>query len=237
MKKMKIAILLLALALLLCACNPIEPEATESTDIECGTSESDECSSSFIFEGIQFDKPVIYLYPEEETEISVTLRYEGELVCTYPEYENGWRVLAKPDGALTNLADGMEYSYLFWEGVCDFTPDLSHGYCIAGKDTASFLRETLSKMGLSAREINDFIVYWLPQMQKNPYNLITFQTEIYTDIAALEIIPAPDSILRVFMAYVPLEAPVDIEAPEILPFERNGFTVVEWGGTVVEENS
>ena len=32
------------------------------------------------------------------------------------------------------------------------------------------------------------------------------------------------------MAWMPLEEPMEIDAPEIKPFERNGFTVVEWGG-------
>ena len=46
-------------------------------------------------------KPVIYLYPEEKTDISVTLAYDGTLTCTYPNYKTGWHVSAKPDGTLT----------------------------------------------------------------------------------------------------------------------------------------
>ena len=47
-------------------------------------------------------KPVIYLYPEEETDVSVTLAYDGTLTCTYPNYKTGWHVSAKPDGTLTD---------------------------------------------------------------------------------------------------------------------------------------
>ena len=47
-------------------------------------------------------KPVIYLYPEQEQEVSVRLDYDGELTCTYPEYNDGWTVTAKPDGRLTD---------------------------------------------------------------------------------------------------------------------------------------
>ena len=43
-------------------------------------------------------KPVIYLYPEQEQEVSVRLEYDGELTCTYPEYNDGWTVTAEPDG-------------------------------------------------------------------------------------------------------------------------------------------
>ena len=35
-------------------------------------------------------KPVIYLYPEQETTVSVSLDYAGTLTATYPAYENGW---------------------------------------------------------------------------------------------------------------------------------------------------
>ena len=59
-------------------------------------------------------KPVIYLYPEQETTVSVSLDYAGTLTATYPAYENGWTVTAEPDGTLYD-ENGDEYSYLFWE--------------------------------------------------------------------------------------------------------------------------
>lgn len=179
------------------------------------------------------DKPVIYLYPEEEMEVSVKLDYNGELMFTYPKYNDGWTVTAMPDGTLIDK-DGNEYSYLFWDGVCDVEYDLSKGYVIKGEDTADFLRDTLAKMGLTPREYNEFIVYWLPQMESNPYNLITFQTDAYTDNAVLDIDPTPDSMLRVFMVFKALDKPIEIEEPEIVPFERRGFCVVEWGGSEIK---
>ena len=57
-------------------------------------------------------KPVIYLYPEEVTEVLAQLDYNGELTVTYPAYEDGWAVTAHPDGTLVD-AEGKEYSYLF----------------------------------------------------------------------------------------------------------------------------
>ena len=177
-------------------------------------------------------KPVIYLYPEEKTEVHVTLDYNGELIVTYPEYADGWQVTAYPDGTLYDL-DGNEYSYLFWEGISDTEYDFSEGFCVAGEDTADFLRETLADIGLTPKEYNEFIVYWLPQMQSNPYNLISFQSERYTDVARLDIAPEPDSLLRVFMAWQPLDKPLEITPQTFVPFVREGFTVVEWGGTKV----
>ena len=198
--------------------------------------ECEECTEDTEWlENATVAKPVIYLYPEEETEVAVKLHYEGELTVTYPAYGDGWEVIAKPDGTLIDKESGLEYSYLFWEGECTPCYDMNCGYVVKGEDTAAFLQETLSKMGLTPREYNEFIVYWLPHMQGNAYNLITFQQKAYTDTAQLEILPKPDSVLRVFMVYKPLEAPVQIEAPEIKPFERTGFAVVEWGGTALAD--
>ena len=178
-------------------------------------------------------KPVIYLYPEQETTVSVSLDYAGTLTATYPAYENGWTVTAEPDSTLYD-ENGDEYSYLFWEGENNTDYDFSTGFCVAGADTADFLREKLAEIGLTPREYNEFIVYWLPKMQDNPYNLISFQSEAYTDAAKLDIDPTPDSVLRVFMAWKPLGRPQNIEPQTFTPFARDGFTVVEWGGCEVK---
>ena len=178
-------------------------------------------------------KPVIYLYPEQETTVSVSLDYAGTLTATYPTYENGWTVTAEPDGTLYD-ENGDEYSYLFWEGEDKTDYDFSKGFCVAGADTADFLREKLAEIGLTPREYNEFIVYWLPKMQDNPYNLIAFQSEAYTETAKLDIDPTPDSLLRVFMAWKPLNKAQNIEPQTFAPFTRDGFTVVEWGGCAVQ---
>ena len=178
-------------------------------------------------------KPVIYLYPTEKTQVSVSLEFDGRLTCTYPEYDDGWNVTAYPDGTLINQADGKEYSYLYWEGITDAQYDLSKGFVVKGEDTADFLQDKLSEIGLTPTEYNEFIVYWLPLMQDNTYNLITFQGEEYTDTAVLHISPEPDSMLRVFMAYKPLTQYQEIEEQVFPSFERKGFVVVEWGGCCV----
>ena len=178
-------------------------------------------------------KPVLYLYPEKETAVTVTLDYAGELTCTYPAYNNGWTITAQPDGTLTDSA-GQTYNYLYWEGLDHTEYDFSQGFCLAGRDTSAFLENALSQLGLTRREANEFIVYWLPQMQENPYNLIAFQSDAYTQAAQLAIDPAPDTLLRVFMAWKPLDAAVDIPAQALAAPERTGFTAVEWGGCQVK---
>ncbi|MFR9145300.1 MAG: hypothetical protein ACLVJ4_01585 [Mediterraneibacter sp.] len=164
-------------------------------------------------------KPVIYLYPEQEQEVSVRLEYDGELTCTYPEYKEGWTVTAEPDGRLTDRT-GTEYNYLYWEGTSDWEYDFSEGFCVAGKDSAEFLEGALAELGLTRREAN-------------AYNLISFQAEAYTEHAGLVIEPEPDTVIRVFMAYQPADSRQEIPEQELDAPERTGFTVVEWGGCEV----
>ena len=92
------------------------------------------------------------------------------------------------------------------------------------------MESSLEKLGLTRREANEFIVYWLPRMQSNPFNLISFQFEHYTDHAKLTITPQPDSLLRVFMAWRPLTEAVEIPEQDLPSFQRKGFAAVEWGG-------
>jgi hypothetical protein len=180
------------------------------------------------------EKPVLYLYPEEAMAVRVTLDYHGTLTCTYPAYRDGWLVTAFPDGTLVNKADGRLYSYLYWEGLASETYDFSSGFVVKGEDTAAFLQEKLAYLGLTPREYNEFIVYWLPAMQDNPYNLIAFQDEAYTRLAVLEITPRPDSLIRVFMAFKPLQKAVAIRGQILVPGVRKGFAAVEWGGSCVK---
>ena len=176
-------------------------------------------------------KPVIYLYPQEETEVSVKLDFNGRLTITDPEYGEGWTVTAKPDGTL--ICEGREYPYLFWEGKKNYELDTSSGFCVRGRDTAKFLAEKLAYLGLNESESREFMEFWLSAMTGNEYNIITFAGKDYTDNAKLDIAPSPDTLIRVFMTYTPSSCYVDIPEQTLEPApERDGFTVVEWGGCV-----
>ncbi len=182
-------------------------------------------------------KPVIYLYPQQTQEVNVQLDYAGELTVTDPKYDfaaKGWNVIANPDGKLTNLEDGKEYSYLFWEGVGGGRYVMpSTGYIVKGEDSAEFLQEILSKAGLKPVEYNEFIVFWYPQIKDYPYVQIAFAGQEYEDSAKLTINPKPDSVLRVFVYFKKLSREKEIE-PQVIPeFKREGFSVVEWGGTIL----
>ena len=190
-----------------------------------------------VYEPIPGAKPILYFYPDEPTQCSASLTLDGELTCTYPDYDKGWQnFTAYPDGTLV-FPDGKEYYALYWEGKLNGQLDLSQGWCVSGEDTAAFLEWALAQQGLTSREANEFIIYWLPHMQNNPYNVISFLTTAYEDYAKLDITPKPDSMLRVFMTYYPSDSKVDVEPQTFEPFERKGFTVVEWGATEINKKN
>ena len=179
-------------------------------------------------------KPVIYLYPEAQTEVNVRLELNGKVTYSYPEYSSlaGWNVTAEPDGQLTDK-DGNSYPYLFWEGDIAIRPDLSKGFCVKGEDTEEFLKDALHLLGLTDAETADFIDYWCPEMEQNNYNVITFQTTAYEDVSKLIVSPEPDTVIRVNMLWYTSDKPIAIEPQDLTslnPSERKGFTVVEWGG-------
>ena len=178
------------------------------------------------------EKPVIYLYSERPTEVTVKLDYDGTLTTAYPAYGDGWQVTVEPDGTLTDAA-GREYNYLYWEGVTAREYDFSRGFVVRGADTAPFLEDALARLGLTRREANEFIVYWLPRMEGNPWNLIAFPGADSPDGALLNVEPRPDTTIRVFMAWKSLDAPVELPPQELTAPDREGFTLVEWGGTEV----
>lgn len=183
-------------------------------------------------------KPNIYLYPEKKESIYVELELNGEIIADYPKYDEtikGWNVTAFPDGTIIDNTDQKEYSYLFWEWKAyDAQWNIDKWFIVKWSETRDFLQEILPKLGLSPKEYNEFVVYWYPLIQDNPYNLIHFSGKEYTDLAPLDTNPKYDSLLRVFMVVKPLETRINVEPQTFNDFDRTGFTVVEWGGTIIK---
>lgn len=179
-------------------------------------------------------KPVIYLYSTQETEVDLQVNFDGKFTFTYPAYNKGWSVTAKPDGSLINKADKTEHNYLFWEGERYPNIDIDkvkEGYMVEAKDVTKFLQSILPKLGLLPKEYNDFIVYWAPMMIENKWNLIHFVTgEEYDAISTNSVKPEPDTQIRVFMYYKALDNKKEITPQKIITPLRKGFTLVEWGG-------
>nr|WP_297766665.1 hypothetical protein [uncultured Butyrivibrio sp.] len=219
-----VGMILIALLMGLVGCTSA---GSNSTDRTVGTGGSPADSGDL--------KPVIYLYPlEDNTEISVRLDYDGNLVDLIPEFnaENTWNVTANRDGKIT--FEGQTYDYLFWEGDPNYSYDFYSGFCVKGEDTEKFLNEKLAILGLNDSERAEFIEFWLPMMEKNPYNMVSFQGSTYNRGAKLTVTPEPDTLIRVFMAWYPTDKYIKINPQYLETPLRGGFTVVEWGGNKVK---
>ncbi|MBN1523107.1 MAG: hypothetical protein JW904_01385 [Spirochaetales bacterium] len=176
-------------------------------------------------------KPVIYLYPEKKMKVDVTVAPKQGISVSDPAYNNGWSVIANPDGMLTNIADSRVYPYLFWESPEDDPSHPDTGFVVKTSDLAGFFTEKLSYMGLNKQEIKDFNDFWLPILNKGNYYYIHFYSAQAIDEAApLTVTPKPDSVIRVYFDSTPLDAPIKIPAQTLEKGVRKGFTVIEWGG-------
>lgn len=185
---------------------------------------------------VTVDKPIIYLYPTKETNVTVKLLNSDKIICSYPKYIDGWNVLAKPNGDLIDLDNKRNLYSLYYESkiVKEFNIT-QEGFVIKGEDSAKFLEEKLKILGLNDREIEEFIIYWLPRLESNEYNYIRFASndEINSNMP-LDINPSPDSIVRVLMAFKGLENYIEVKEQKLTTPIRNGFVVVEWAGTEIK---
>jgi hypothetical protein len=177
-----------------------------------------------------FGKPVIYLYPQAQMHVQVKLNNVQNLTLTYPKYINGWNVIANPSGNLVDTNTGRNLYCLYWEGSDNSKIDWAEGFVIPGKDTISFLEDKLAILGLSEREANEFIIYWLPKMENNKYNYIRFRTsDEINNYMKLDISPKPDSVIRVVMDFKSLNKYLVVNQQKLTTPVRSGFVAVEWG--------
>ena len=181
-------------------------------------------------------KPIIYLYPEETTELSVTLGKPENITCSYPQYDkDGWQVIAEPNGNIIDKQTGRNLYSLYWEGINNNKVKFKEGFVVKAEDTIKFLEEKLAVLGLNEREAEEFIVYWLPKLQENRYNLIRFASiDEINESMPLNFSVQPDTVIRVLMQYKGLDKPIEIKEQKITAPERKGFVAVEWGGSEIE---
>ncbi len=175
-------------------------------------------------------KPVLYLYPEKETKVNITFEHPEYLKTTYPKFKNKWEVIASPNGDLKDK-DGKYYYALYWDEVRYHEVDFKEGFYVTKENAIEFLEEKLTTIGLNPKERNEFIMYWLPILEKNEKNLVYFElTKEREQYNKLNILPKPDSMLRVAIHIKKVDSKKDIKEQKLETFKRNGFVAVEWGG-------
>ena len=191
-------------------------------------------------------KPVLYLYPQEERHLTVTLDLEGSLDTVYPAPDSqqstergtqaSWMVTASPDGTLADQ-EGRTYPSLFWDGYAPL-PDPETGFVVAREDAVSFLEDKLARLGLNDREAADFITYWAPHIRAHDHTFVSFDASTYVQAASYRFADEagnqvePDTFIRVFMTIREARADTVVQPQSLTaPPTRTGFVAVEWGGT------
>ena len=187
-------------------------------------------------------KPVIYLYPTKKEKIIIEHKFKGKILSTYPKYKNKWEVIAYPNGKIFNINDNRFYNYLFWEGKIQFNSNhysYKDGYIVEKENIINFLQEKLEKIGLNNTEINDFITYWLPELNKKNYYFIHFRINDNIDNTSfLNVKPNPDTVIRIFMefkGYDNLRDVIYVNEQKLKNIPRKGFIIVEWGGAEIDK--
>lgn len=180
-----------------------------------------------VFAEAQMEKPNIYLYPETTVELDVSIDFPlgGFVTTSIPEYGSGWHVTVEPDGTI----DG-EYGHLFYESQNPDVFQYKNGWTVTNSALEKFFRENLVLYGFEGKEIEDFIEWWIPRLDGGCYDIYPQTASEIDLVAKLEISIIPDSLQRLSYAVRQTDSCFDhLSIPEIKPFERSGFSVLEWG--------
>ena len=204
-------------------------------------------------------KPVVYLYPDTPTKVSIKLATPVTFTKAIPSYNTakGWEVLAFPNGQIQNENNSTEncanvasgfgseyakkactdnlYPYIYWSGTSTAKqyPVLDKGWVVAKADLTSFLTQKLGYMGLNTNEIRDFTSYWIPTMEEKHsefYRISFLQNKELSALIPLNVNPTPKTSIRVFMDWAAVGGKTSIAPQELVSTKRDGFTLVEWGG-------
>jgi hypothetical protein len=178
-------------------------------------------------------KPVIYLYPEKETLVSV--KVGAEITQSDPPYGQGWQVLAQPSGELT--FQGQKFPYLFWDGLGKgaYPNRENTGTVIAQNKLIKTIKEQLKSQGINQRESEDFLEFWTDKLPQTPFVRLTWlNTGEMNQLAPLSISPKPQTLIRVFLEFEGLNEPKELIPQTFSSPQRKGFTLIEWGGLLIK---
>lgn len=180
-------------------------------------------------------KPIIYIYPEKEMDLTIRLKNKDLLTYTYPKYNNSWNIRVNTNGNIFDYNTNRNYYALYWEAIDNSKINTNEGFIVKGQNTIEFLEEKLEYIGLNEREINEFIIYWIDKLENNKYNYIRFRTtDEINEYMPLSISEKPDTLIRVIMDYMPLEKEINVKEQKLDKVVRKGYTIVEWGGRKID---
>ncbi len=174
--------------------------------------------------------PNIYLYPETTSTVDVVLNTDDITILeSTPPYGDGWSVSVDPDGW---IEDG-EYGFLYYDFLTSEHWQTDSAWVLDGAMLSEEIGDMLSLYGLTGREIADFLDFWLPRIPDGDY--ISFYPQPLSLMPDLYIEPAPEHVHRLLFTIRSTDRRPPTPSPATpAPFVRSGFTVIEWGGILVE---
>ncbi len=176
-------------------------------------------------------KPAIYLYPTKKQAVDVSLVIRGTITTSIPAYKNGWHVIVDTDGRIEG-----RYDYLFYENTLNKIVLPKEGWIKKGDELSPWFDVILPKLGLNAKETEQFKVYWLAELDKDSlYEIKLFSRSFLAENMTLSIDPKPDTLIRVIFNFKVIEEIYKIKSPTIITPKRSGFHVLEWGGIIEGE--
>lgn len=177
-------------------------------------------------------KPIVYFYPEKEMDLSVKYVNEDKLLTTYPKYNNGWNIHLNEDGTFVTDANNREYYALYFDELPNYKCSFEEGFYVNKDNAINFLEEKMDYIGYTNREVDEFMMYWLPILESNKHSLVYFeQTEERNEECPLIFSTNPDTLIRTIIHIKKVDGEVNIPEQQLKHYDRKGFVVTEWGGT------
>lgn len=179
-------------------------------------------------------KPNIYLYPEEEEDISVVFDSPELLLTVIPDYNNGWYPRVSKDGKM--IIDGYEYGYLFYESMTsDYNMQKVSGFVVPIENRKQFFTDVANYYGFNEVETYDFVTFWCSRLDSTKeYVMYPQLTDTIDVLMPVKINPNPQSIFRIWFLFYEKDGDIELIKPVKEEARREGYTMVEWGGIVAE---
>ena len=130
-----------------------------------------------------------------------------------------------------------KYPYIYWDGVqiTKPLPDKKEGFLVKRADIDTFLNEKADALKMNEAEKSEFTRYWSKKMKDKKwkyYRVYFLQNDEVNDYLPLYVNPKPDNSNRVQIIIRRGNKNMNLPAQKLMPIERKGFTLVEWGGVI-----
>lgn len=188
-------------------------------------------------DGTNVLKPNIYIYSQEEREVTVAFDQPELLTVTIPEYQDSWKVTADAEGRLTD-ASGGAYDFLFYESISEaFLFETEEGWRVPADGRKECFETILFDLGFQENETADFTEFWTEKLDPDTDYLMYPQGTERVDLAMpVTITEEPECLERIWFVFTEDDGR-SMEEPAGYELTRGGegcrYYVLEWGGLVI----